>query len=1358
MDRHPSSALVFISYSSANRPVAEAACESLETNGIRCWIAPRNVDPGVPYAGQIIQGLRESKIVVLVFSDHANRSANVLREIEFATNQRLPVLSVRLDGAVTSDDLAYYLRVVHWHDVSGRDSDQERVADLSSQVSKLLATTSAGEQNRLPAVAAAARFGDFEILGAPDGRPIELGRGGMGVTYRARQVSMGGREVALKVINPTLMGDEGIRKRFLREAQIAGAIEHPNVALVYSRGQEGDSYFYAMQLVDGVDLDRYVKKHGPLSVVQALGVTAQAAAALEAARTKGLIHRDIKPSNIMAVEDRRSRLRIKLIDFGLAKNVGDANASLSIVSGEQFIGTFAYASPEQCRQQELDTRSDLYSLGITLWFLLTEETPFRGSPAEISGSHLFQEPPFTNLPQLPPAVLELIKSLLSKDPANRPQTPAELEDRVEELLRNLPADSGVQPSEATSGNTPAAASGSDLGMQTLIGSPALSSYLAPAAGQTREERFQLVEELREGVSGRLFRARENRGSASREVGLKFVHPSIVSDADNRKLLSVQFERVRSLSIDHLVAHYSLELDAQPPFLVREWLNGFSLSALLRWKQSVPVQELVALLAPLPGLLDQLSEHSLALTEVGLGKIFLAFTPEVTPASFPVLAKSPPDGLRQAQLKLNPLSLRYLVKRSGNSDSDPTMLSTSRLLALTQAKMGIRGKSTVQLLGQLIYELLSGRPYSVPDTGDYVPLTAINEFGNRMLRAALVAPVAAGGFSDCQSFWQAFTTSMGPSPGISPVTPVATPVPPGRPVQTPPRAVETRPSAGQARPSAGQTPPRNISPPTPPPAPIYQAPRANPNLPTEFVATTPARGPASQVVAASPQKKISIWPIVWIFLITGVVGLGLLTILLFSISRFMLAGKHSPASTVTPAPTIAIVEATPQTSPTSESTPQPSPSTGTAKQTSGQPPAGTNVANLFDQARSEAEAEQYDKAVADYTEAIRLKADYAEAYNGRGQAYFNLKQFDKAISDYSQAIRLNADFAEAYSNRAFAYTRAGQFEKALADCNEAIRIKPDFAEAYKNRANPRNSLQQYEDAINDCNEAIRLKPDYAEAYANRATSYNGLKQYDKAIADCDEAIRLKPELFQAHVIRGTTYNFQGQFDKAVNDFTEAIRRQPDLADAYFFRGYSYINLKQYDASIADSTEAIRLNPSFANAYNNRSYAHYCLKQYDACITDATEAIRLEPKLSLAFSNRGDGYVGLKKYKAAIEDFTQAINLNPNLTNAYIDRGYTHLQLKEYDACIADCTDALRINSNLPLAYNNRGYAHICLKQFDLGIADCTEAITLDPNLALAYLNRAFGYQQVGETQKAKADRAKGEQLKAGNPGLDRPIGR
>jgi serine/threonine protein kinase/tetratricopeptide (TPR) repeat protein len=1301
MDSHSSPALAFISYSSADRPIAEAACESLETNGIRCWIAPRNVDPRVPYAGQIIQGLRESQLVIFLFSEHANQSANVLREIEFATNQPLPVLSVRLDQTVLSDDLAYYLRVVHWHDVSGRQSQQDQVSDLSAQVAKLLANVKPGEANTTPAAAAAAQFGDFEILAAPDGRPIELGRGGMGVTYRARQISMGGREVALKVINPTLMGDEGIRKRFLREAQIAGAIEHPNVALVYSRGQEGDSYFYAMQLVAGVDLDKYIKERGPLSVGQALSVTSQVAAALEAARTKGLIHRDIKPSNIMAVADRRNRLGIKLIDFGLAKNVGGTNSPESLISGGQFVGTFAFASPEQCRRQELDTRSDLYSLGVTLWFLLTGRPPFQGSPEEISGSHLFREPPFSTLPALATPVNDLIKSLLAKDPADRPQTPAELEDRVEELLRSLPADSPAAPSEIVVTTTPAPASGSELGMQTLIGSPALSNYLNPAAGETRDQRFQLIEELREGVSGRLFRAREAEGTASREVGVKFLHPSIVSDPENQKILREQFDRVRSLSIDHVIGHYSLDLDAQPSFLVREWLNGFSLSSLLRWKQTMPALELVKLLAPLPGLLDQLSQYSLALIEVSLGKIFLAFAPEVDPQTFPVLAKQSAEGLRQAQLKLNPLSLRGLVKRSSNADSDPTMLSTSRLLALTQAKMGIRGKSSVQLLGQLIYELLSGYPHDAQDTSSYTPLSAINEAGNRLLRAAIVAPPKADAFPNCESFWQAFTPTVGLTARF--VLP-ASPTPRLRTDQLLPRNPPL------------PTPPLT---PTPPPAPVYQPSTVSPEWPTSLAAGSQATEPAPFAKPAFPRsKKLSVWMIVWILVVAAAVGLVLFSIAILSVGRLMVAQRNSPTpsispiTTATPTPSVASVEATPQ----------PTPSVGTSKQIAAQSPATANVTDLINQARSEAEAQQYDKAVTDYTEATRLKPDYAEAYNGRGEVYFKLKQYDKAVSDYDEAIRIKSDFAEAYSNRAFAYTRVGQFEKAIADCNEAIRIKPDFAEAYKNRANPHNGLKQYQDAIADSNEALRLKPDYAEAYVNRAISYNGLNQYDKAVADCDDAVRIKPKLFQAYLARGNARNQLEQYDKAIADLSQVIDMQPDVADAYFYRGYSYNCLKQYEAGIADSTEAIRLNPKYANAYNNRGYAHNCLKQYDAAIADYTEAIRADPNLVLAYSNRGIVYFTLKRYEAGIADYTEAIRLSPNVASLYVPRGY---------------------------AYN-------CLKQYDLGIADCSEAIRLDPNLALAYLNRAFAYQQVHENEKARADRVKGERLQNGQkPGVDRP---
>jgi hypothetical protein len=745
---------VFISHSSEDEALATVGCAELEKSEYRCWLASRDATPGVPQLGQIIQAVRESRLVVLLFSHHASRSAQVPREIEFANEQRRPVLSLRLDRTVVSDDFAYHLRFADWHDVSERQSDQEKVSDLTAKVNKLLIIPEAAGQSQLAGEAVvAARFGDFEILATPEGKPIELGRGGMGVTYRARQLSMGGREVALKVIRPELLGDDSMRKRFLREAQIAGNIEHPNVASVYARGQEGDSYFYAMQLVAGVDLDRYVKANGPLTAAQALNVTGQVAAALEAANAKGLIHRDIKPGNIMGTTDRRNRLRIKLIDFGLAKNVGILSTTQSFVSGDQFMGTLTYASPEQCRRQELDTRSDLYSLGVTFWFLLTGKAPFRGSPEEVSGSHLFRQPPFDDLPALSPPVLELLKSLLAKDPAARPQTPADAEDQVEEISRGLTDKTLVRSPESqqpTGTEDVTETLIDDSAPLSLIGAPTFFNYLAPTVGQTQADHFDLLQEFPEGVSGRLFRAREPAGTGYREVGLKFLHPDILASDENRQLVSEEFERLQSIPSQHLVAHYSLELAARPPFLVREWLHGFSFKELLRWKQVLTPAELVTLLDPLPSQLDRLAQQSLALVEVSLGKLFLSVPLEITPEDFPALAKRSLEEIAQLQVKLNPLSLRGLVL--GHSGSDLTMVSTSRLLALNQARIGLRGRPPVALLGHLIYELLSGHALvRAPNTFEFRPLPALSESGNRVLKGAcLQSPQTT---SDCQSFWQ-----------------------------------------------------------------------------------------------------------------------------------------------------------------------------------------------------------------------------------------------------------------------------------------------------------------------------------------------------------------------------------------------------------------------------------------------------------------------------------------------------------------------------------------------------------------------------------------------------------------------------
>ena len=245
-------------------------------------------------------------------------------------------------------------------------------------------------------------------------------------------------------------------------------------------------------------------------------------------------------------------------------------------------------------------------------------------------------------------------------------------------------------------------------------------------------------------------------------------------------------------------------------------------------------------------------------------------------------------------------------------------------------------------------------------------------------------------------------------------------------------------------------------------------------------------------------------------------------------------------------------------------------------------------------------------------AIRLKPDYARAYNNRGAAKHELGRHEDAIADYNEAIRLKPDYAEAYRNRSAAKGSLGRHEDAIADCTEAIRLKPDDARAYNNRGVAKRNLEQYEDAIADCTEAIRLKPDYARAYNNRGAAKHELGRHEDAMADYDEAIRLKPDYAEAYRNRGAAKGSLGQHEDAIADCAEAIRLKPDDAVAYNNRGVAKGLLGQYEDAIADCAEAVRLKPGYAVAYNNRGAAKAALDLKDEARKDFEIALELAQK--------------------------------------------------------------------------------------------------------------------------------------------------
>jgi serine/threonine protein kinase/Flp pilus assembly protein TadD len=304
-------------------------------------------------------------------------------------------------------------------------------------------------QDSIPdALGGGTRFGVYEIDCHADGSLCELGRGAMGVTYRATDTSLQ-RKVALKIIKTDIAERSAdARERFVREARAAAALRHEHIATVYQFGMrlETGQYFYAMELIEGETLDERVHRAGPLDARTTIGIAQQVTSALAAAEKHGLVHRDLKPANLMLVNaddpevigsdqsgSKRSKIRafrksgipvIKIIDFGLAKAFHSAT-DLKSLTHDRFVGTPAFASPEQFEHSALDVRSDIYSLGETLWFALTGKAPFGGRTlSEIHGAQQSNALPFEQLKaaHVSHRLKSLLGSMLAFEPASRPGT------------------------------------------------------------------------------------------------------------------------------------------------------------------------------------------------------------------------------------------------------------------------------------------------------------------------------------------------------------------------------------------------------------------------------------------------------------------------------------------------------------------------------------------------------------------------------------------------------------------------------------------------------------------------------------------------------------------------------------------------------------------------------------------------------------------------------------------------------------------------------------------------------------------------------------------------------------------------
>ncbi len=282
------------------------------------------------------------------------------------------------------------------------------------------------------------RIGRYEVV-------AHLATGGMGEVYKARDVELG-RVVALKVLPTRLSENPASVERFRREARNAARLSHKNIVTLYDWGQDGGTWFLALEFVDGIDLNTHINARGHLDPQEAWLITVQAARALDHAFGQGITHRDVKPSNFLLARQGR-KLRVKLTDLGVARAIRDED--FRVTRAGTTVGTLDYLAPEQARDSALaDVRSDIYSLGCTLYHMLAGQPPFPdGGLGERLFKHMQVEPPDVRQfnADVPDGMWAVLRRMLAKRPDDRFQTPAELLDA---LLR-LGAAAGPAPAPQT---------------------------------------------------------------------------------------------------------------------------------------------------------------------------------------------------------------------------------------------------------------------------------------------------------------------------------------------------------------------------------------------------------------------------------------------------------------------------------------------------------------------------------------------------------------------------------------------------------------------------------------------------------------------------------------------------------------------------------------------------------------------------------------------------------------------------------------------------------------------------------------------------------------------------------------------
>jgi tetratricopeptide (TPR) repeat protein/S1-C subfamily serine protease len=395
---------------------------------------------------------------------------------------------------------------------------------------------------------------------------------------------------------------------------------------------------------------------------------------------------------------------------------------------------------------------------------------------------------------------------------------------------------------------------------------------------------------------------------------------------------------------------------------------------------------------------------------------------------------------------------------------------------------------------------------------------------------------------------------------------------------------------------------------------------------------------------------------------------------------------------------------------------------------------------------------YEHAIKDYDQAMTLQPESAYLYlTFKARARLAKEDYQGAITDLTESIRLMPNYVPAYMNRAIAEAKRGNKERFLADFEQALKLEPDNAWIYSNRGYQRFQRGDTQGGIEDYKKAMELAPELTYLFYNyRGDARNDKGDYKGAIEDYTKAISLKPDEPVFYTKRGGVRENQKDYNGAIEDYTQAIKLNPNYATAYKSRGDYRYSIKEYDSAIKDYTEVLRLNDKNAFYYKKRGNARGFNGDNKGALADFNAAIELKyPGEVLVYGERGVVRHNIGDYQGAIEDFTHVIKLQkPDLAaDAYSWRGNSRSSLKDYDAAIKDYTAAIRLNPKNAIYYQNRGNARGYKGDYQGAIDDFSKAIEIDSNNAWYYYYRGYLRNNLGNKKGAIEDFIKAINLKS-----------